>query len=105
MCLSLIDLDDQDDRTWFATLYYASSFHLAYFRQRTNTEGVSPERASREASTALEDDNAEMIITLFLLGRAQPDPFRLNVSPYQVRKVDWRVSEKVGQGRNRTRKS
>ena len=82
---------------------------LPYITPPPSTSRISDSeqipRASREASTALEDDDAEMIITLFLLGRAQPDPLRLNVSPCQVRKGDWRVSEKVGQGRNRTRKS
>lgn len=38
----------------------------------------APESASREASVALEDDDAE-VIQLFLRCRARPEPLRLNV--------------------------
>jgi len=39
---------------------------------------LAPERALREASVALGDDDAE-VIKLFLRCRARPDPLRLNV--------------------------
>ena len=46
---------------------------------REHVPGVSaPESASREASVALEDDDAE-VIKLFLRCRARPESLRLNV--------------------------
>ena len=58
-----------------------------------------PEGASREASVALEGDDAE-IIKLFLRCRARPDPLRLNVrtSAKCIRVIDAYLKKLAKEG-------
>jgi len=59
---------------------------------------LAPERALREASVALGDDDAE-VIKVFLRCRARPDPLRLNVrTSAKCRRVIDAYLKKLSEG-------